>query len=301
MNDAKRLGKNIRYFRELYKESQEELALFLNISKQAVSSYELGNTSPTLEKIFKIAEHYLITADELMYTDCSKELSLTGVDNEIAIMDKETLFVLFPIYGSGKIGDDEHFMRAFKMHEDFYTSLTNKTLTQSLDNCFIEYFQALDNELVRNETMANVVAIWHLLMFTAKNGKEALMGMTALVQKLAKEYNTIRKKIIYGPSQQLESNLKSLLEVLTDPLMVESIDKFMVHLKKDSNWSSTADYYFALQYALNIIDSGLSPDLNRTVGAEMINVLFKTQNPLVCDMLRLVLKSFSFPQKSTET
>ena len=95
MTDAERLGNNIRNCRELFGESQEELAEILGISKQAVSAYELGNTFPKKDNVFKIAQHFMVTADELMYTNLSENEILKNISYEISFFVKKLYMCYF--------------------------------------------------------------------------------------------------------------------------------------------------------------------------------------------------------------
>lgn len=51
----KEFGNNIRQFREERGMRQQELASLLHVSRQTVSNYERGETSPGLEMVFRIA------------------------------------------------------------------------------------------------------------------------------------------------------------------------------------------------------------------------------------------------------
>lgn len=61
------VGKNIRYFREESGMSQEELAEKLNVTRQAVSSWELGKTEPDIETLHRIADALGVTIEEIVY------------------------------------------------------------------------------------------------------------------------------------------------------------------------------------------------------------------------------------------
>ena len=46
--------------------SQEELAYKLDVSRQTISKWEAGQTTPELEKLVKLSEIFEITVDELL-------------------------------------------------------------------------------------------------------------------------------------------------------------------------------------------------------------------------------------------
>lgn len=66
------LGKNIKYLRTAYGETQLDLALAVGLdSPNAIANYENGGRTPKPDIRKKIAIHYRITEDELIHSDFS--------------------------------------------------------------------------------------------------------------------------------------------------------------------------------------------------------------------------------------
>ena len=61
-----KIGANIRGLRTAFGLSQEELALEIGISKQAVSKYEMGDGIPERDHLIKIAKYFKITENEFL-------------------------------------------------------------------------------------------------------------------------------------------------------------------------------------------------------------------------------------------
>ena len=61
------VGKNIKKFREEKNITQEALAAYLNVSRQAVSNWECGKNEPDIETLHKIAMFLEINVEELIY------------------------------------------------------------------------------------------------------------------------------------------------------------------------------------------------------------------------------------------
>jgi transcriptional regulator with XRE-family HTH domain len=59
-------GENIRKYRISSNMSQEQLAERLNVSRQAVSKWELNETEPDLSKVVKMSELFGISVDEML-------------------------------------------------------------------------------------------------------------------------------------------------------------------------------------------------------------------------------------------
>ena len=63
------LGNRIKAEREKLDMSQDELAQKMDISRQAISKWETGNSYPDIEKILKLSQIFNLTLDELVKGD----------------------------------------------------------------------------------------------------------------------------------------------------------------------------------------------------------------------------------------
>lgn len=66
MNEAEKLGKNLKRIRTKKGISQGDMVRILNMPKSFVSSIENGKTNPTLATITKIAKAIGVSVGELM-------------------------------------------------------------------------------------------------------------------------------------------------------------------------------------------------------------------------------------------
>ena len=69
--DSVKIGKYLAQLRKSYKVTQEELALRMGVSRQAVSRWETGSSVPDVEILLKISELYGITIDAILHADIS--------------------------------------------------------------------------------------------------------------------------------------------------------------------------------------------------------------------------------------
>lgn len=60
------LGNNIAVLRKQKNFTQEQLAEFCDVSRQAVTKWEAGISEPTIEKLVKLAEIFQVSLDELI-------------------------------------------------------------------------------------------------------------------------------------------------------------------------------------------------------------------------------------------
>ena len=63
------IAKRIYEYRKAAGLSQEELAQRINVSRQAVSKWECGESSPDTENLIALAMLYGVTVDELLFAD----------------------------------------------------------------------------------------------------------------------------------------------------------------------------------------------------------------------------------------
>ena len=65
----KKLGWNIKCLREAARETEEQLAYMVGVTRQAICNYENGTRIPNRDVIVKLADHFLITENELIFGD----------------------------------------------------------------------------------------------------------------------------------------------------------------------------------------------------------------------------------------
>lgn len=74
------LGEKITVLRKKRSLSQEELAITLGVSRQAVSKWELGDATPDTEKIVALAEYFDVTTDWLLRDIQPQQDPIVGTD-----------------------------------------------------------------------------------------------------------------------------------------------------------------------------------------------------------------------------
>lgn len=81
------VGKNIARLRKEAGMTQEELAEKLNVTRQAISSWERERTEPDLDTVQKAAEVFDVPAEELIYEtkEKSKKINVTTKVSESTV------------------------------------------------------------------------------------------------------------------------------------------------------------------------------------------------------------------------
>lgn len=78
------MADRIQYLRETKGISQEELADKVSVSRQAVSEWESGHSTPDLEKIIAMSEFFEVTTDYI----------LKGIE-PVSMTNKQTIYSLY--------------------------------------------------------------------------------------------------------------------------------------------------------------------------------------------------------------
>lgn len=82
------LASNIQYYRNERNWTQYELAEFMNVSRQAVSKWETGKSTPDLELLLKLSKLFCKSIDELI--EVCEEYLIKDIEDIISV-DKESL------------------------------------------------------------------------------------------------------------------------------------------------------------------------------------------------------------------
>ncbi len=93
-----KINKNIKRLRMSRNMSQDDLAKALFISRQAVSSWEVGRTQPDIEMVGKLSAFFGVPTEELLY-GAKRNTAL-----EESVKTKKTLSVVFAVLGSLLVG-----------------------------------------------------------------------------------------------------------------------------------------------------------------------------------------------------
>lgn len=76
------LGNRIKRLRSARGLTQTELAVRLNMSKQAVSNWENDNIMPSIDMLMRLADFFGVTTDYLLERDERCYLEITGLTDE---------------------------------------------------------------------------------------------------------------------------------------------------------------------------------------------------------------------------
>lgn len=92
------VNENLKAVREKKRVSQQDVADYLGITRQAYSHYEVGRRKPDYETLLKLAEFYGISVLDLLEAE-----KAPTVEGERNVSDEDIKFALFG--GDGEITD----------------------------------------------------------------------------------------------------------------------------------------------------------------------------------------------------
>lgn len=77
------IGKTIKKLREEKNMTQDNLAEKMNVTRQAVSNWETGKTSPDIDTLFKLSQIFDVSMEEIIYGEKqSRVKNVTNVTNQ---------------------------------------------------------------------------------------------------------------------------------------------------------------------------------------------------------------------------
>ena len=289
MTSLEKLGANIKSLRCAFGETQEQLGEAIYVEKNTISYYEKGQREPKKETLAAIAQHFMVSTEELLHCD------LTAIDK---IRVDNTAFwksidIIVPIAVSEKALSDEHFAKAFRMHKSFYDQLRRISLDgiDNVDICFEEYEKACENDDSAVEAAANVIGLWFLTLFML-NTPKVLEAKPAALRQLAKQDKNARK-ILENTDPSFAEEAEAILASIDDDEAKEMVDERLTAVKKSAEWSDLADYYLALQYVWNIVDNDLEWAFNRRIGYEMLNAFVSVKNVYAARFLKFNIEALT--------
>ncbi len=297
MSSLEKLGANIRALRKAYGETQEELGIALNVEKNTVSYYENGKRQPNQDMLTEIAKHFMVSVEELMYSDFSEIGSIT-IDYDVFL---KNIGVFLPLALSDEAWKNEHFQKAYILHQNIYYELRKKRLDgiDQVDACFDEYLEAYKDETIKPEAAANILAIWFLMLLLIKTIPLAMKNRSAaLIQMAAKDSKA--RLIIDNPNPDFEKEAQLATALFNDPEITKQINEMKTTVKHSRKWADLADYYLALQYIWNICNNEMSWEFNKRVGAEMLYAFVSVGNTYASRFLKLSQDSVELSSQNVD-
>lgn len=263
-------GKNIKYLRTAYGETQLDLALAVGLdSPNAIANYEKGERTPKPEIKKKIAAHYRITEDELVYSDFSgMKVSSSQLGNKQKMI--EMTLLMCPVTCTEKAMEDSLFQKGYAAHMRALGAMKDgRTFANAdYDMCIGAYSDSYD-EYETPESLANI--LWWIVIFELSMKNQWMIdGAEALSDRRVSKKDFLKNFYLKDCSFPDEEKLLGDTELKDLEKISETVVELLRELKKNAQYSNLADYYIALRYILGCVDNELTEAMNKAVGSEMI-------------------------------
>ena len=281
MYDPNRLGKNIKAFRKVFGETQQQLGDVIGVVKNTVSSYEKGDRVPDHSILESIAEHYVLPVDELLQGDYSKLLNYGPIKIDTTWRNIEQLF---PIVTSEEAEKNENFLRAYAAHKELYKWFMDNNygedagVIENMDGYISCYIDTLADDDTILEPAVNILALWHIFMLIFKTMPMIIETQPATIRQISVNDKEVQQ-YYENKDPSCISDMRAILRDAEEYGFDNELKQTLLSkLKKRKRWSDLADYYLALQYVLNLVDNDLSFGLNQWIGFEMMKAFASLGN-----------------------
>ena len=228
--------------------SQEELGYKLNVTRQTVSKWELGQTVPEINKLISLSQIYGISLDELTNED---ELNVDNttkkddikIETENKTKDKDLRKILIPliivlivialILGIYKISN---FRTVNKAAGEILT--TSKEIDKESTSIFMSFMNFIKEiisgqiEEQKEEDKQNEIKHYNS-KFDIYSGKQYGNFLDNLLENVINNNKTQKEHIITVKYNQKETNIPE--EIKTIKSQLEKLDEYEVTLDYDDN------------------------------------------------------------------
>lgn len=230
--------------------SQEELGYKLNVTRQTVSKWELGQTVPEMNKLISLSQIYGISLDELTNEDKLNVDNTTKKDdikieneNKNKTNDKDLRKILIPIIialvvialilGIYKISN---FRTVNKAAGEILT--TSKEIDKESSSIFMSFMNFIKEivsgqiEEQKEEDKQNEIKQYNS-KFDIYSGKQYGNFLDNLLENVINNNKTQKEHIITVKYNQKETNIPE--EIKTIKSQLEKLDEYEVTLDYDDN------------------------------------------------------------------
>lgn len=279
------LGKNIRRLREVNGETLEELGSKVFLSKTTISGYETGRRKPDFDKLVVIAKHFGKTVDELLHTDLTG-IQASDINNKSVSDIIEIYRKIFPLFSSEETMRNSRFRSAYRLCEKaLEASVKGENLSGHIVVDIWDCFLHAVDETEEPEAVANLV--WSIFLWWSQIND--IQRMLALQNKL--QSNRIDMKGViqeYQETQRTAEVSEKKQAFLQD--FKEMITEAIKALKSDTEWAELGDYYLALTFLFDMVDTELSSEFNITIGNQMLVAYAELENTYALQFLATVFE-----------
>ena len=87
-------GERIKRLRESRRQTQEQIAVYLHLTRNVIGSYERNEREPSLKTIVLLAKHFHVTTDYLLGVGRSRNINVSGLNEREYLLVKELVSLI---------------------------------------------------------------------------------------------------------------------------------------------------------------------------------------------------------------
>jgi len=286
IEQSNHVGRNIRALRKKFRETQNDLAMAIDVTPAAISNYERGDRLPKYDTLLKIAKHYWVVVDVLLDDQPVSSKPMKDVplnDNEKNIAN---IYKLFPILCTPKALENSNFANGHRLHTNLLQVMLGggEPEQQEMDQC-LEYYKAAGNQGVL-EAVANHLGFHMLVGVSLNQANPRLVARLEMVDMKSVTLKDIISDYLPAFDEILDEDIewKKICDEFYEDSRVDIAADTIV-LKRTDKYVDLADFYIALRYLFCFESDSIPSEVSRTVGIEMLSMLALYGNPYAEEML----------------
>lgn len=287
------LSSNIKSLRRVYGEEQLDLANAIGLTIPAVSYYERGERIPKRDIIARIAKHYRITEDELLYSDLSNMKNISNRPLYDPIFNCKVMDKMFPLINAPSALENEKFKQAYTLHtKNLELILKEAVVPESLEEDILRilelYSKSRDEGIV--EGAANHLSLVMMMGVSFSFVTPLLLDNPDFFKKKGRTMKDYLHNGYLPVFDEPPDETIDALEELKKDFLNEYEAQILLdiyQLKHSAKYVDLGDYYFALRYMLDLCSNSQSSALNTAVGSELMSSYSLLKNPFAENLLDL--------------
>lgn len=267
------LARNIRALRKSAGYTQKELAEKLDCSDSYISAYECGEKTVTRKHLEAIANHFGVTVDSLL----NSVLSPVRIDLIPGTLKEriEHIKQEFPMVSTKEAMANADFKRAYESINTLYDNWKNNEMPmdKTLNNTYDGFEKASHESIIEADinTIAFFFLLWSIYYPDIDDNDPEII-------KIA--YPKNKKPIPYSDFMSLRDKLSKNNYESRNQFKLEIADDLFNGFEKvyNSIYKDIIDYYLALGYIYNILDTDLTDIQAQDFGLNLMNSYARMKN-----------------------
>lgn len=283
---------NLKHLRKIFGETQDDLAELIFTGKSTISNYENSTRFPEENVLNKIAKHYQVTLEQLLYSDLTDIPSyldiITNIDEEAIILFNR----IIPLFKLKDSLTSKEYKEAFELHMKLMRGSLAERETVNISFLIDVYVEAIGN-YDKPIFLLNYLS----LLFTCCIDYCSVPDIETIDSEQVKSFFKTKERSKLEVRKQLSYiGLLGHDEFGNEIVRSESTNEWdeeillVIEKLKNTQYSDVAYYYFALRYIYNIANSGHDKAINQLIGIALFTDLIKINNKYAKRYLAIVEK-----------